>query len=179
MIASLSTTAEAAQGGLVGALGLDVRLLIVQAIAFLVLVAILGKFVYPVILKAIDERRDKIEAGLRQAKQAETDLKSVEKKVADIIRDARNEAAQIVSRSQQEAASQAEATESRAVKRAQTIVDEARVQMDNDLQAARMALKQEAAALVARATEHIIKEKLDAGKDAKLISEAVEGAGHA
>ena len=59
-----------ASAGLFGALGLDLRLLIIQALAFLVLVAILGKFVYPALVKAIDDRREAIETGLRDAKSS-------------------------------------------------------------------------------------------------------------
>ncbi|HXH27253.1 MAG TPA: F0F1 ATP synthase subunit B [Candidatus Acidoferrum sp.] len=163
-------------GGLIGALGIDVRLLVLQTIAFLILVFILGKFVYPVILKAIDERREKIEAGLGNAKKAEAELKNVEKKVADIIRAARNEASQIIDRGQQESAALSEASEARALKKAQAIIDEAHAQMVSELQAARQALRKETAELVASATEHIIKEKIDPAKDAKLIADALQEA---
>ena len=47
------------------ALGIDWRLLILQIIAFLVLVALLGKFVYPWLIKSVDARQDGIEAAAK------------------------------------------------------------------------------------------------------------------
>ena len=44
--------------------------LVFLVIAFLILVAILAKFVYPALIKAIDNRRDQIEAGMKEAKEA-------------------------------------------------------------------------------------------------------------
>ena len=48
--------------------------------------------------------------------------------------------------------------------------------MQTELQAARVALKKETAQLVAHATEYILKEKVDAAKNAQLISAALTDA---
>jgi len=171
-IYALATFAQGESGNtdLFSALGLDVRLLILQTLAFLVLVFILGKFAYPPILKAIDDRRTKIEAGLQDAKQAAADLKSVEQKVSEILRDARKEAGEIITRSQQESAATVEAAQEKAVRRAETIVEQAQAQMESEVAAARKALRQETVQLVAQATEKIIKQKIDAQTDAQLIA---------
>jgi len=168
--------AEAGNASLLSALGIDVRLLLLQAGAFLVLVFILGKFAYPTILKSLEQRRATLEKGLRDAKKAESDLAGVEQKVNEIIHAARREASDIVSHSQQEATSLVEAAETRASKRAETIVAEARAQMSSELSTAREALKKDTAELVAKATERIIKEKVDAHKDASLIASALKEA---
>ena len=89
--------------GLLQALGIDGKLLVEQAIAFLILVFILGKFVYPALVKAIDARRDQIEAGMQEAKEAAEALEKAEAKVADMLADARKEADEIIARSHQEA----------------------------------------------------------------------------
>lgn len=163
-------------GDLLGALGIDGKLLLLQTAAFLVMVFILGKFVYPYLIKAIEDRRQTIEDSAKNAKQAEEQLKDVEQKVAQIIRKARTEASDLVTHGQKEATSIVEAAEDKAVKRAEHIVAEAQAQMDNELNAAREALKKDTAELVARATEQIIKQKIDAKKDAQLITAALEEA---
>ena len=57
----LAATAEAsADEGILAALGIDWMLLAIQLVAFLVLVWILRKFVYPVFIRIIDEREEKI-----------------------------------------------------------------------------------------------------------------------
>ena len=165
---------EEASAGLFEALGLDAKLLIEQAIAFLILVAILGKFVYPALVKAIDARRDQIEAGMQEAKQAEEALVNAEAKVADLLAEARKEADDIIARTQQEASSMVTDAEEKAKARAGQIVKDARAQLDTDIVRARRALKEETVQLVALATEKIVGEKLDGSKDAGLIKEALQ-----
>lgn len=172
-------TAEASSKGLLEALGLDLRLFILQLIAFLILVFLLGKFVYPHLIKAIDNRRDTIEEGLKNAQKATEDLAAVEQKVADIIKAARAEAADIVALSQKEAAHVVETAEAKAVQRAEYIVSEAQTQISKELRAAEESLKKETAQLVAQATEKIIGAKLDAKKDAALLNEALGKEGSA
>ncbi len=174
--ATESVQHESSQGDLLGALGIDGKLLILQSLAFLILVFLLGKFVYPHLIKAIDARREAIEAGLASAKKSEQALKDVEEKVAEITKKARTEANEIVQHSQKEAADIVSAAEEKALKRAEHIIEEAKAQMSNELAAAREVLKKDTAKLVALATERVIKEKVDANKDAQLIDSAINAA---
>jgi len=159
--------------GLLQALGIDGKLLVEQAVAFLILVAILGKFVYPALVKAIESRREQIEAGMEEAKQAEEALANAEAKVADMLADARKEADDIIARSHQEATSMVADAEEKAKNRAEQIVVDARAQLDADVRKAREALKSETIKLVALATEQVVNEKLDEKKDANLIKGAL------
>ncbi len=160
--------------GLFEALGLDVTLLIEQTIAFLILVAILSKFVYPALVKSIDARREQIEAGVKEAKQAEEALAKAEADVVGILAAARKEADEIIARSQQASAANVTEAEQKAKVRAERIVADARAQLDNDIRKARESLKGYAVKLVATATEHIVDERLDDKKDAKLIKDAID-----
>ena len=159
--------------GLLQALGIDGKLLVEQAIAFLILVAILGKFVYPALVKTIESRREQIEAGMQEAKQAEEALANAEARVADMLADARREADDIIARSHQEATSMVADAEEKAKNRAEQIVADARTQLDADVRKAREALKSETIKLVALATEQVVNEKLDQKKDATLIKSAL------
>jgi F-type H+-transporting ATPase subunit b len=159
---------------LLSALGIDWKLLIVQGAAFLVLVWILGKFVYPVLIKSIDDRREAIESGLKEAKEAQAALADGERRVAEMLKDARKEADAIIKQSQQESAVLVNEAEDKAKVRAERIVKDARTQLDVDVQNARRALKSETIKLVAQATEKIIGSKLDQAKDAGLIERALK-----
>ncbi|MBX6334268.1 F0F1 ATP synthase subunit B [Candidatus Saccharibacteria bacterium] len=172
-----STTAEAEESqNLLSALGIDVGLLIQQAIAFLILVAVLAKFVYPALIKAVDARREQIEASAREAKEAEEALANAEAKVAEMLADARKEADDILARTQREAADLIADAESKAQARAEQIVADARAQLDVDVAKARETLKKDTIELVALATERVIGEKLDAQKDEALVKKALERA---
>ena len=155
------------------ALGINVTLLIEQTLAFLILVFVLGKFVYPALMKAVDGRREQIEAGIKEAKQAEEALAVAEEKVADLLADARKEADDILARTHQEAAAQVADAEDKAKTRAEQIVADARQQLEVDIAKARQALKKDTIELVALATERIIGEKLDTTKDAELVKKAL------
>lgn len=160
--------------GLMQALGIDGKLLLEQSIAFLILVAILAKFVYPALIKAIDARRDQIEAGMKEAKEAGEALEKAEAKVADMLAEARKEADDIIARTHKETTTMVTEAEDKAKVRAEQIVTEARAQLDTDVAKARQALKKDTIELVALATEKVVKEKLDTKKDASLITEALQ-----
>jgi F-type H+-transporting ATPase subunit b len=169
-----SATAEHAQNaGLFQALGIDVKLLIEQAIAFLILVAVLGKFVYPALMRAVDGRREAIEAGLKEAKESAEAAEKAQEQVNDLLAQARKDADDILARTHQEAASMVADAESKAKARAEQIVADARAQLSIDVSKAREALKKDTVELVALATERIIGEKLDDKKDADLVKKAL------
>jgi len=165
--------ASTSQPSLFEALGLNWKLLVEQGIAFLILVWILGKFVYPVLTKAIDTRRDQIEAGMKEAQASQEALANAEQKVADMIAEARKDADDLLARSHQEAGAVIADAEAKAKERAEQIVTDARAQLEANVAKARRALKSETVQLVAAATEHIVHEKIDGKKDAGLIEHAL------
>lgn len=170
--AAAETTEESVS--LFTALGIDWKLLVEQAVAFLILVLVLAKFVYPALIKAVDNRREQIEAGMKEAKQAEEALATAESKVSDLLADARKEADDILARSHQEASAMVADAEDKAKTRAEQIVTDAREQLDRDVRKARESLKHDTIKLVAAATEQVIGEKLDTQKDNTLISAALK-----
>lgn len=160
---------------LFSALGLDWRLLLQQALAFLLLAFLLGKFVYPVLMRAVDGRREQIEAGLREAKEGQEALAKAEEKSADMLAGTRAEADAILTRTQADANALIAEAEEKAKKRAEQIIADAHTQLEADIRKARQALKTETIELVAAATEKVVGEKLDERTDAKLIAKTLEG----
>lgn len=171
---TLLANAESANPSIFEALGLNWTLLIEQAIAFLILVWILGKFVYPVLIKSIDTRREQIEAGLKEAQESRVALEKAEAKVDEVLAQARADADAILARSHQEAGVMVAEAEAKAKQHAEQIVHDARLQLETDVRKAREQLKADMISLVATATEHVIDEKLDNKKDASLISKALK-----
>ncbi len=176
LFAAIESEAPAAQQSLFAALGVNWKLLIVQGLAFLVLVAVLRKFVYPVLIKSIDSHRSQIEAGLEEAKKSHLELEKAEAKAADLLAEARKDADAVLARSQQEAAVLLQEAEAKAKVRAERLMADAAVKLDAEVNKARRALKHEAAQLVSQATERILHEKLDSKKDAQLIEQSLSEA---
>lgn len=164
---------ETGESGLLQALGIDPKQLLINTIAFLILVGILSKFVFPILIKSIEKRRETIEASLEEAKKSQQASEDAEKRVAALLAEARKEADEIVARSHSEAQAMVADAETKAKQRADQVVADARTQMNAEVVKARVALKKDTLKLVAVATEKIIGEKLDASRDAKLINNAI------
>lgn len=158
---------------LFSALGVDWRLLLLQVLAFAVLVWLLGKFVYPPLTRAIDSREQKIAESVAAANEAEARAEKSQKEISKLLKEARAEADEILSRSHAEATAQVAAAEEKAKARAEQIIRDAHVQLQADVAKARTALKKDTAELVAYATERVIREKVDGRKDAELIERAL------
>lgn len=77
---------------LLGQLGIDFRLLLSQGANFFIVLAALTFFVYKPLIKILNERKRKIEFGLRGAKEAEDKLAGIEtlkkKKIIEAERNA-------------------------------------------------------------------------------------------
>lgn len=165
---------EAAGGDIFGTLGIDVRLLVLQIIAFLILVWALGKFVYPWLMKQVDERQAKIEESVKAAEEAEKKAESAQEEVAKLLKEARTEAKDIVTTAKDEAAAMVADAEAKAKTRAEKIVKDAHDQIEKDVIAARKALHNDTIELVALATEKIVGKTVSESVDKKIIADAVK-----
>ena len=114
--------------------------LFAQLVVFFILAWFTMKFVWPPIMKALDERAQKIADGLAAADKARTDLAHAEKKAADELRKARETAAEFRGGAEKQVAQ---------------LLDEARAQSARIIAAAREAAEAEAAAASQRARESL------------------------
>lgn len=175
ILTQLATT-EPASGGVFGALGIDFGMLIFQAIAFLILVVLLGKFVYPVFIKVVDERQAKIEAGTTAAAKAEKKAAEATAEIEKLLKKARVEASEIVTTAKEEAAAALEAAEQKSKTQAERIVADAHAEIDKSIVAAKKALHNETLELVALATEQVVGKTVTPKIDAAVISAAIKDA---
>lgn len=173
---TFAATESSESNSLFGALGIDWRVLILQVIAFSILVWLLGKFIYPILIKAVDKREAAIAESVSAAAEAEAKAESSQAEISRLLKEARSEAAAIIDTAHKEASAQIKEAEDKAKKRSEQIVADARQQLDRDITKARDTLRQETTELVALATEKIIREKVDASKDKTLIATAIKEA---
>ena len=159
---------------LFGALGIDWRLLILQIVAFLILVFLLGKFVYPWLMKSVDERQANIEEAAKAATKAQKAAAESKEETAALLAEARKEAAEIVSTAKLEATEMVSASEKRAKNTAEKIVSDARAQLDKDVEAARITLHNETLDLIALATGKVVGQTNNKAADKDLIASVVK-----
>lgn len=155
-------------------LGIDWRLLVLQIVAFLILVWLLGKFVYPWLMKSVDERQAKIEESVKAAEAAEKKAESAQEEIAKLLKEARAEAKDIVTTAKDEAAAMVADAEGKAKTRAEKIAKDAHDQIEKDVIAARKALHNDTIELVALATEKIVGKTVSDTVDKKIIAAAVK-----
>jgi F-type H+-transporting ATPase subunit b len=167
--------AAAASGGL-GALGLNLQSFLFQLITFVLVLLILRKFVYGKLIDTLEQRRQAVVDSLKAAEQSAKDLEATESKVAALIEEAREQARGIVETAHKESSAMIEDAETKAGKKAEHIIAQAETRMEHEVASAREALRSETTALVAQATEKILREKVDAKKDAQLTQAAIKEA---
>lgn len=171
-----AATQSAENTSILEGLGIDWTLLVLQAIAFLVLVVLLGKFVYPVFLRIIDERNEKIEGSLKAAEEAKQQADDAESRIEKQLSTARKEAREIVATAKDEATLMLQKADEKSKTNAERIVASARDEIEKETIAARKALHNETIELVAQATETVLSKTQTAATDKKVIDAAVKGA---
>lgn len=162
--------------GILESLGIDWKLLVLQLIAFLLLVWLLNKFVYPVLTRIVDERQSKIDESLKAAQQAEKHAASAQDTISEKLDEARKEARDIVSTAKDEAAGMLAKADEKSNANADRMLEQARSEIGKEVIAAKKALHNETIDLVADATEKVVAGTIDSKADKKLISKAIEEA---
>ena len=144
---------------LIHAFGIDVKLIVVQIINFVVLLAALSYFLYKPMLKLLNERQQKIEQGIKDAEDAAVAKASAVEEKQAILTQAQQEAADIDAR----AKAFAKGKEEEIIAAAQTKASE----VIKDAESKGAALKEQAlkeseaeiAKLAVLAAEKVLKEK--------------------
>lgn len=144
--------------------------LIAQLIVFLILVGFTMKFVWPPIVKALDERAQKISDGLSAADKAKSELASANKRVEAQLSSARNDAAQRLADAERLAQSMVEEAKGRATEEGAKIVAAARAEAQQESLKARETLRDQVAALAVKGAEQILKREVNPGVHAELLS---------
>ena len=144
--------------------------LIVQMIVFLILVGFTMKFVWPPIVKALDERAQKIADGLSAADKAKADLSAANRRVEEQLATARNETAQRLADAERLAQAMVEEAKTRASEEAAKIVAAAKAEAAQESVKAREALREQVAGLAVKGAEQILRKEVNAGVHADLLN---------
>ena len=144
--------------------------LFVQIVVFLALWVFTAKFVWPPIVKALDERSKRIADGLAAADKAKSDLAAAEKRVQAEINQARASAAEVRASGEKQAASLIEDARTEGAR----IVAEARKAAEGEAalaaQRAKDQLREQVAMLAVAGAERILKREIDASRHAELLT---------
>jgi F-type H+-transporting ATPase subunit b len=154
-------------------LGIDWRLLIAQLINFLILLFILYRFLYKPVINLLDNRKEKIEKGLRDAKQLGAELEKTKELQAAEIKKAKQEAMTIIKEAQKTAEASSQETKAKTKAEVEKLITAAKDQIIQEKEKMFLEIKAEAAALVISVAEKVVGKTFDAKMQQKLIEESL------
>ncbi|KUM05195.1 F0F1 ATP synthase subunit B [Chromobacterium subtsugae] len=141
-----------------------------QAITFAILVWFTMKFVWPPLTNMMDERAKRIADGLAAAERGKQDLEAAEKRVADEIRKAKQQATEIVVAAEKRANQIVDEAKDAARTEGARIVADAKSEIDQEVLRAKESLRAQVAELAVAGAEKILRKEIDAAKHADLLA---------
>jgi F-type H+-transporting ATPase subunit b len=143
--------------------------LISQMIAFAVFVAFCMKYVWPPIMKALDERANKIAEGLAAAERGQQEQEIGRQKALEEMKAAKTKAADIVAQAQKRYNEVMDEAKRDAQGEADRIKTAAHAEIEQETNRAREELRERMATLAVAAAEKILEKEVDASAHKALL----------
>ncbi len=143
--------------------------LFLQAIVFAILVWFTMKYVWPPITKALDERAEKIAAGLAAADKAKSELSNANKLVEEELSKSKGESAVRLADAERRAQAMIEEAKARAAEEGSKIIAAATAEAEQQTVKARETLREQVAALAVKGAEQILRKEVNASVHADLL----------
>ena len=145
--------------------------LIAQLVVLFIFAWVMMSFVWPPIVKALDERAKKIADGLSAADKAKSELVNANKRVEEQLAAARTDATQRLADAERLAQSMIEEAKSRANEEGAKIVAAAKAEAEQEAIKVREQLRDQVAALAVKGAEQILRKEVNAGVHAALLAQ--------
>ena len=149
--------------------------LIAQILNFLVLLAILAKFAYKPLLKAMDDRRNRIINDLDSAEQTRLDAEALKEQYAEQLAGARQEATEIVNKANQIAQNLHDELVEQARVEQEALLANAKERIEQEKQQALLDIRSEVIKLSTLIAGKIVNQKLNSEKDQKMVADIADG----
>ncbi len=159
--------------GILDNLGIDFGLFAAQLVNFLVVLLVLWRFAYKPLIRLMNERTEKIEGGLKLAKEMESRIAALEQEKAVVIKNARDDAKGIIERAEAAAQDRQNKATAKAKEEVEKVVAAGKAQLSADKDKMMSEAKNELASLVVRAAEKVAKDSIDLRKAEESAKDAV------
>ncbi len=141
-----------------------------QLAAFFIFAGLMSKFVWPPMMKALDERAEKVRAGLAAADKAKADQASAQQQMQQALTQSREEIAKRLADAEKRGSTLVEDAKARASAEAAKILADAKAEADQLVIQAREALREQVATLAVKGAEQILRREVNAQVHADLLS---------
>ncbi|HWJ04360.1 MAG TPA: F0F1 ATP synthase subunit B [Steroidobacteraceae bacterium] len=150
-----------------------------QAIVFGILIWFSWRFIWPPLVKAVEDRQKKIAEGLAAAERGQTELQSAHGEAQTIVMAAREQAKKIVDQAHKREVEIVEEARTTAVDEGKRIVEASRQDAQQEKTRARDDLRKEVATLAVAGAARLLQREIDPKAHADLIEQLareIEGA---
>ncbi|HEY2967115.1 MAG TPA: F0F1 ATP synthase subunit B [Casimicrobiaceae bacterium] len=145
--------------------------LLMQAVAFAVFIWFCARFIWPYLMRAIEERQKQIADGLAAGEEGRQSLTRAEKRIAEMLTEAKTRASDIVAQGEKLKSDTVEHARSDAQAEADRIIAAAKAEIEQEVYRAKEALRGQVAALAVAGAAKILKREVDAKAHADLLAE--------
>lgn len=145
--------------------------LIGEAIVFGLFVWLTMKFIWPFVIKAMDERANKIAEGLAAGERGRKELENAEVKATEILHGARDKGTEVVDVANQQAARLLEEARKEAQAERQRQVEAAKAEIQQELNRTKATLRAEVANIAVAAAGRILEREIDPRAHKALLDE--------
>ena len=142
-----------------------------QMISFAILIWFSVKFIWPPLIKAIEERQQKIAEGLAAADNAQKNLAQADAKVAEELKAARAKANEIIEQAHQRANALIDAAKADAIAEGARQKALAEAEIEAAANRAKEELRKQVSVLAMSGAEKLLKREIDANAHKALIDD--------
>ena len=142
-----------------------------QSIAFAMFVWFCIKYVWPPLITALEERRDKIATGLSNAEKAQLELATAQQQSQEKLEEARNQAATVLDQANRRATQIIEEAKSAAREEGERLKSKAQSEIEQEASQVRESLRSELGALVYAGIDKILGSSLKSKHNDNIIKE--------
>jgi len=147
--------------------------LLAQILVFGILIWFTMKFLWPPLMRAMDERAKRIADGLSAAERAQAELKDADARVAEEIKKARAQAAEIIDKAHQQASQIIDKAKADALLEAARQKATAQAEIDGLIGRAREQLRGQVATLAVQGAQKIIQREIDPNAHKALLDKLI------
>jgi F-type H+-transporting ATPase subunit b len=144
--------------------------LLSQAMAFAIFIWFTVKFVWPHLMRAIENRQKTIADGLAAGERGRNELELASHRSADVVREAKQRAAEIIAQAEKRASEIVEEAKSTAKEEGGRILTGAKAEVEQEVFRARETLRQNVADLALAGAAKILRREVDAETHADLLA---------
>jgi F-type H+-transporting ATPase subunit b len=144
--------------------------LLVQAVVFGFFIWFCARFIWPVLMRAIETRQQQIADGLAAGEEGRHSLANAEKRIAEMMSEAKARAQEIIAQGERLKTETIEQSKSAARDEGDRLLATAKAEIEQEVYRAKETLRGQVAQLAVAGAEKILRREVDAKAHADLLA---------